>query len=290
MKIQSLNGTWMRRIGCGEEKEQDVPYSALAVGRSVCRRMFTPERTFSRLFLKLDGITYHAVVSLNGEVLGEMLPYCEYEFEITDRVRAGENELTVELEDLQLPFGPTAGWENFGGIIRDVSLIYREENYIADVFFKSTLCRDYRDARVTVDVTTDRPTDGEMQIELFDSEGTCVLSYRQSAGVSEEKYVSDIRLWSPDSPVLYRLCVTFLENGSASARRYRFLRGRQIPLREIRTFFVAGVLSAVCQALPSACRGDVQEGQRADKGSRKTDRGFSRPFFCCLTYLLSRVP
>ena len=247
MKIQSLNGTWMRRIGCGEEREQVVPYSALAVGHSVCRRMFTPERTFSRLFLKLDGITYHAVVSLNDEVLGEMLPYCEYEFEITDRVRAGENELTVELEDLQLPFGPTAGWENFGGIIRDVSLIYREENYIADVFFKSTLCRDYRDARVTVDVTTARPTDGEMQIELFDSEGACVLSYRQSAGVSEEKYVSDIRLWSPDSPVLYRLCVTFLENGRAAdgytcavgfrelcCERHRFLlNGRPIFLKGI---------------------------------------------------------
>lgn len=216
MKIQSLNGRWMRRIGCGEEREQAVPYSTLAVGRSVCRRHFIPEEHFSRLFLKFDGITYHATVSLNGEVLGEMLPYCEYEFEITDRVRTAENELTVELEDLQLPFGPTAGWENFGGIIRDVSLIYREENYISDVFFKSTLCRDYHDARVTVDVTTDRPTDGVMQIELFDGEGACVLSYRQAAGTSEEKYISDVRLWSPDSPVLYRLCVTLWENGRAA--------------------------------------------------------------------------
>ena len=213
MKIQSLNGTWMRRVGCGEEREQVVPYSTLAVGHSVCRRCFTPEWDFTRLFLRFDGITYHATVWLNGEVLGEMLPYCEYEFEITDRARSGENELTVELEDLQLPFGPTAGWENFGGIIRDVSLIYREENYIADVFFKSMLCRDYRDACVTVDVTTDRPTKGEMQIELFDSEDVCVLSYCQAAGVSAEKYVSDIRLWSPDSPTLYRLRVTFLEDG-----------------------------------------------------------------------------
>ena len=83
MKIESLNGTWMRRIGCGEAHPQTVPYSTLAVGHSTCYRSFTVRESFTRLFLKLDGITYHATVLLNGETLGEMLPYCEYEFEIT---------------------------------------------------------------------------------------------------------------------------------------------------------------------------------------------------------------
>ena len=71
MKIQSLNGIWMRRVGFGEECEQEVPYSALAVGRSVCRRTFRVEDHFTRLFLKFDGITYHAEVFLNGERLGD---------------------------------------------------------------------------------------------------------------------------------------------------------------------------------------------------------------------------
>lgn len=212
MKIQSLNGIWMRRIGLGEEREQAVPYSTLAVGRSSCRRTFTVEEHFTRLFLKLDGITYHADILLNGEKIGEMLPYSEYEFEITDHVRDGENELEVILEDLQLSFGPTAGWENFSGIIRDVSLIYRNENYISDVFFKSRLCHDYRDAAVCVEVTTDKKSTGEVRIELFDADDACVLSYCQPCGVSEELEVSNIRLWSPDAPNLYRLCVTLWEN------------------------------------------------------------------------------
>ena len=247
MKIQSLNGTWMRRIGCGEEHPQTVPYSTLAVGHSACRRSFTPQQDFSRLFLKLDGITYHATVLLNGEVLGEMLPYCEYEFEITDCVLRGENELCVELEDLQLSFGPTAGWENFGGIIRDVSLIYREDNYIADVFFKSTLQNGYRDATVTVDVTTDRPTSAQALIELFDDGGACVLSYRQPVGAGETQTLSDIRLWSPDIPTLYRLCVTLCEDGTVmdsytcavgfrelSCERHRFLlNGKPLFLKGI---------------------------------------------------------
>ncbi len=218
MNIQSLNGIWMRRVGCGEEREQEVPYSALAVGRSACRRTFTVEQEFTRLFLKFDGITYHAEVYLNGEHLSEMLPYSEYEFEITDRVREGSNELSVELEDLNLSFGPTAGWENFGGIIRDVSLIYRNENYMTDVFFKSTLYHDYRDATVRVEVTTDKETEGEMRIELFDDSGVCVLAYSQLSGVTEERTLSDVRLWSPDSPTLYRLSVTFFENGTETDR------------------------------------------------------------------------
>ena len=213
MKIQSLNGTWMRRVGLGKECEQEVPYSALAVGRSVCRRTFRVEDHFTRLFLKFDGITYHAEVFLNGERLGEMLPYSEYEFEITDRVHEGENELEVVLEDLQLSFGPTAGWENFGGIIRDVSLVYRNENYMADVFFQSRLCHDYRDATVRVDVTADIESKGEMQISLFDAEEQCVLSYVQQSGITEEHELQNVRLWSPDTPNLYRLRVTFYEDG-----------------------------------------------------------------------------
>ncbi|MBQ7321529.1 MAG: hypothetical protein IJW99_05485 [Clostridia bacterium] len=219
MKIQSLNGVWMRRIGCGGEREQQVPYSTLAVGQSTCRREFTVEVDAPRLFLRFDGITYHAKVFLNDVCLGEMLPYSEYEFEITDRVRAGSNTLSVELEDLNLSFGPTAGWENFSGIIRDVSLIGRGENYISDVFFKSRLCNGYRDAAVEVAVETDRPTEGQMRMELFDGSGTCVLSYRQAGGEVCRQYLSDVRLWSPDTPTLYRLCVTFLE-GEQEIDRY----------------------------------------------------------------------
>ena len=186
MKTESLNGTWLRRVGCGAEAPVTVPYSTLPVGRSTCRRTFTPGTDFTRLFLRFDGITYHAEVTLNGRHLGEMLPYCEYEFEITSLVTAGENLLEVELEDLNLSFGPTPGWENFGGIIRDVSLIYRDDNYITDVFFQSELKNDYRDAAIKVDVQTDKPR-GELTVELFSPDSPPVLPYAQKAGETGQK-------------------------------------------------------------------------------------------------------
>lgn len=214
MKTESLNGTWLRRVGCGAEAPVTVPYSTLPVGRSTCRRTFTPGTDFTRLFLRFDGITYHAEVTLNGRHLGEMLPYCEYEFEITSLVTAGENLLEVELEDLNLSFGPTPGWENFGGIIRDVSLIYRDDNYITDVFFQSELKNNYRDAAIKVDVQTDKPR-GELTVELFSPDGTPALTYAQKAGETEEKELSGIALWSPDTPTLYTLRVTLADGASA---------------------------------------------------------------------------
>lgn len=211
MRTQSLNGVWMRRIGEGDEQEQTVPYSARPVGRSTCSRSFTVDGAYKRLFLKFDGITYQASVRLNGHLLGEMRPYCEYEFEITDHVLPGENRLAVDLEDLDLPFGPTPGWENFSGIIRDVSLILRDENYISDVFFKSVLTNHYQEACISVDVKTDKSTDLPVSISLFDRDGVCVLSWQQKADAPESKHLSAISLWSPDDPALYTLRVSLAD-------------------------------------------------------------------------------
>ncbi|MBO4972361.1 MAG: hypothetical protein J6D45_06065 [Clostridia bacterium] len=246
MRKVSLNGIWTRKIGCGAESEQIVPFSALAVGRSTLKREFTAEG-FVRLFLALDGITYHASVYLNGILLGEMLPYCEYEFEIGSYVKEGTNELTVELEDLDLSFGPTPGWENFGGIIRDVSLIYRDDDYISDVFFYSTLKNEYRDASVTFDVKTDRGAGKRIKAELFDAEGICVLSCLRDGDGRIESELKGIKLWSPDDPYLYTLSVTLYDGDSAvdvyaqkvgfrefSCDRHRFLlNGKHIFLKGV---------------------------------------------------------
>ena len=49
-----------------------------------------------------------------------------------------------------------------------------------------------------------------VEISLLDGNDNTVLSYEQKIGVTEKKSISDISLWSPDSPVLYTLCVRLL--------------------------------------------------------------------------------
>lgn len=210
-KIQSLNGVWNYRIGKGEFSQKTVPFSELAVGHSECTRNFDLDFSSQKVFLKFDGITYYAKVILNDCVIGEMLPYSEYSFDVTDIVKEKDNKILVEIEDISPRFGPTEGWENFGGIIRDVSLVYSDSNYIKDVVFKSKLINNYCDASFTVD-TFKILENGEFDIKLFFEENL-VCEYNQKEGETKEKCIEGIKLWSPDTPDLYRLVVSLIQDG-----------------------------------------------------------------------------
>ena len=132
MKTVSLNGIWKYRVGFGDFSDISVPFSRLPVGRSECVKKFDMLELSDKIFLKFDGITYYAKVTLNGVALGEMLPYSEYEFDVTEIVKQKENTLTVVLEDINRAFGPSNGWENFGGIIRDVYLELRGKSNVLE--------------------------------------------------------------------------------------------------------------------------------------------------------------
>lgn len=216
MKTQSLNGTWRYRVGGGRETEKEVPFCTLPVGRSICTKRFDLRDASERVLLRFDGITYHATVTLNGCELGEMLPYCEYTFDITDRVKEKDNLLTVTLEDIAPVFGPSEGWENFGGIIRDVTLLYAPNVYIEDVFFHATLKNGYRDADCTVEIKTNLPTDARIAVTVADAHGV-LLSYTQAANETCVAHTAtNVHLWSPDDPHLYTLTVCLFDGENVS--------------------------------------------------------------------------
>ena len=211
MIIQNLNGTWKYRIGKGKEREIEVPFSALPVGHSECSRMFNLEHHAERVFLRMEGITYAAKVYVNDNFLGEMGPYSEYRFEITDIVKAEGNTLLVELEDISPEFGPVEGWGNYGGIIRDVNLLFAEKNYIEDVFFHSTLVNDYKDAEFVVETISDLGT-GIFDISLYDG-NELISQFTQKAGDKfEARQLSGVKLWDVKYPNLYRLEVKLYED------------------------------------------------------------------------------
>lgn len=209
--IQSLNGVWEYRIGKGEFSSRNVPFSCLAVGHSECKRSFDLEYTSKKVFLKFDGITYYARAILNGKFIGEMLPYSEYSFDITDVVKEKDNLLLVEIEDTEPKFGPTDGWENFGGIIRNVSLLYLNDNYIEDVVFKTKLVNDYNDAEFTVDAVANKGETFNIKL-YFDDAIVCEYSQSQNENF-KSVMVEDVKLWSPETPDLYRLEVELVDNG-----------------------------------------------------------------------------
>ena len=216
MKQQSLNGTWGYRIGGGKETQREVPFCSLPVGRSVCTKRFDLTEESDTLLLRFDGITYHATVTLNGVTLGEMYPYCEYTFDITETATKTDNFLTVTLEDIAPVFGPSEGWENFGGIIRDVTLLYAPKIYLEDVFFHAALKNGYRDADCTVEIKTNLPTDARVAVTVADEDGA-ILSYTQAANAPCLAHTAtDMHLWSPDAPHLYTLTVSLFDGEEIS--------------------------------------------------------------------------
>ena len=206
---QVLNGIWDYRIGKGEWVKKQVPFSNLCVGHSECKRYFDLENSADVVLLKFDGITYNATVYLNDCYLGKMLPYCEYTFDITHIAKQTENYLFVEIEDINADFGPSEGWENYSGIIRDVYVLYKHSAYIKDVFFTNTLINDYSAAEYTVQVSTSVPKEFRVSLSLND-----VILDTYISTQSQKRTLNSVELWSVDNPVLYTLTVELLNGGN----------------------------------------------------------------------------
>ena len=208
LHLQSLNGLWDYRIGNGKFQKKRVPFSALPVGKSTARRYFDREGDFERAFLILEGITYHAKAFCNGQMLGEMLPYCRYEFEISHLMREKDNEVSMEIEDMDVVFGPSEGWENYGGIIRDVKVAYLGSGKISDCFFRA----DYADGYAAAHCRVSYEADGQgkkllMKTQLKNRENAVI--HAEEAEMTEKAEmvfsVPNPILWSPDFPYLYTL-------------------------------------------------------------------------------------
>ena len=213
MEMQSLNGKWLYRVGKGKETEKDVPFSAICVGHSECRKIFDLDVISKQTLLKFDGITYYAKVTLNGEYLGDMVPYSEYVFDVTGAIKEKNNELLVQIEDISPVFGPTAGWQNYGGIIRNVTLLFSKSAYIKDVFFYTELKNDYNDAVYNVETTLSAPVNGKISYTLTYN-GEVADRFESDANVQiVQKEIKNVKLWSTDEPNLYKLTVTLEADG-----------------------------------------------------------------------------
>ncbi len=216
-EIQSLNGWWDYRIGNGNWIKKQVPYSDLCVGISECRLNFDALKQSDRAFLVFEGITYLANVCFNGKDIATLDPYIEHRIEITDLIKEKGNVLSVKITDMGLPFGPSAGWENYGGIIRNVYIEYTKASVIEDIVWHTEFKDNYKTAICYVEPTLDlRDNNTEFCAVLKDNDGITVASHTLEN--KNGKLVFEIEkpmLWSPDSPNLYTLECSVILDGKA---------------------------------------------------------------------------
>ena len=148
-----LNGWWDWRVPGGTAEKKRVPSCYICVGEAMYSRTFElPDIAGKRVVLHFEGVHYTGEVKLNGSPIGGMLPYIFYDFDITGRARRGENSVEVTIRDITAEYGPTNGWEDYGGISRDVWVEITDEVFISDTQWITHMRDGYASADAELNV------------------------------------------------------------------------------------------------------------------------------------------
>jgi hypothetical protein len=190
-----------------------------------------------RLWLRFGGVSYHCVVSVNGQVVGQHIGMWDsFAIEITDAVAPGQTaEVVVQVEK---PAGPTRGpssayvpgrfplretlagflpyvWGHvFGGIWQSVTL-----EPSGPVVFEDVHVRGQADGAVEVMVDLDQFS--EISISISDPDGMQVYqgAAQGQRGIRCSTQLPNPQPWSPREPRLYTARVRLL-NGDERVVRF----------------------------------------------------------------------
>jgi len=161
-----------------------------------------------RLFLHFGSVNYLADVYLNGEKIGSHEGgFTPFQFEITGKVKEGQNSLIVKADNVRLHNGlPGVGydWFNYGGITRDVNLIETSKTFIEDYSVqlkKGSLNKvlgwvQLNGSNVKQKIKLKIPELNKTYKTESDSKGRASLEFD-----------SNLRPWSPENPKLYKVII-----------------------------------------------------------------------------------
>lgn len=154
-------------------------------------------------YLNFEGVDSCFYVWLNGNFVGySQVSHSTSEFDVTPYLREGNNLLAV----LVLKWCDGSYMEDqdkfrMSGIFRDVYLLRRPKECVYDYFVKTYPASD-GSARVTLDLSY-LQNEIPVQVSIMDAEGNLVC---QKTGTNNmELSVPDAKLWSAETPYLYRL-------------------------------------------------------------------------------------
>ncbi|TPG42637.1 glycoside hydrolase family 2 [Sphingomonas koreensis] len=230
---QNLNGLWDYAIlpkATAQPAQMDgqilVPFPVESKLSRVARKVTPDDRIWYRrsftvpadwrgqhVMLNFAAVDYAATVLVNGAVVGSHKGgFATFGFDITDYLKPGQNELTVEVTDPtskgNQPRGkqiadPSGIWYTaVSGIWQTVWLEPVPEAHIADVRATPDIDRGVLD----VDVATDAGTDGTAAVRLTASDhGKVVAQTIIRANRHATLKIPNAHLWSPEDPYLYDL-------------------------------------------------------------------------------------
>ncbi|PKI16663.1 glycoside hydrolase family 2 TIM barrel-domain containing protein [Colwellia sp. 12G3] len=178
-------------------------------------------------FIEFQGVKSAFYLWVNGKKVGysqgSMTPA---EFDITQYLVAGENDLAVEVyrwSDGSYLEGQDM-WR-FSGIFRDVNLIARPKVFLQDFLVTTDLKNNYQDAQFNLDfelsgALKDKSLQGaQLEMSLYSPQGKLISTQHSKVSDSNGKQLGkisialeDVSLWSAESATLYSLMMTVKDN------------------------------------------------------------------------------
>lgn len=173
-----------------------------------------------RVCLRFEGVAYGFEAWVNGKRIGasSASAYNPHAFDVTDALLADvENTLAVRVttKPLGWEFDVNDDWA-LSGIFRDVTLFSVPAIHFTDLTTSTKLGAD-GSAELAVVVTVSR-VDGEIRGKLLAPDGGTVSGFDLSPGDVHGRHavrvkVSNPRLWTAETPMLYRLQLTLSDKG-----------------------------------------------------------------------------
>ena len=172
------------------------------------KKVFHHQSKEKRLFVHFGAVNYLAEVYLNGEKIGSHEGgFTPFQFEITDKLKEGDNTLIVKVDNQRLHNGlPGAGydWFNYGGITRDVNLIETNKTFIEDY-------------AVQLKKGSLNKVSGWIQLNGINAKQKIKIKIPElnklyktesnSDGYASVEFDSKFKLWSPKNPKLYKVII-----------------------------------------------------------------------------------
>lgn len=179
----------------------------------------TAEQLEGRVFINFDGVYTDSAMFVNGEQAGVWrYGYTPFEYDITDFLHEGGNELLVRIDHR----APNTRWYSGAGIFRDVTLKYRPKTYIVNdgIYIHSEKSGDnVWTTRVETDISGDA-ANIRLVLEVFGADGAPIGAFRQDAvfdggreSFLNEFSITDPALWDIYRPNLYTLRVSLFGGG-----------------------------------------------------------------------------
>jgi beta-glucuronidase len=201
------------------------------------------KKEHTRVFVYFGAANYFTRVYLNGEALGEHEGgFTAFNFEITDKVREGDNFLVAEVNNARRPEGvPSVNtdWWNYGGLTRDVALVEVPETFIQDYFVQLAKGSN-SEISGWVQLNGSMPAQ-QVVIEIPDAAIKQTIT-TDAAGRADFRFDAKLELWSPSSPKLYDVVLSSAADKVQDAIGFRTIeaRGTQIFLNG-KPIFLRGV-------------------------------------------------